>query len=204
MIRTMVKKDPKKETVKVPDYLIREEIEGKPYFYRGYKAVLNNEKTLEDIMGASSLQSMIIEILIRFLIINLSRKKYRIFTNETGGHIKKGTNLSFDIAIFDRKILPFEKVNEYYTNVPPKMIFEIDVKIDLEDENGLDYINLKTEKLLEYGTELIVWVLTKQKKLLVARPNKEWQFINWSKNTELIENIILNVGQLIEEEEELG
>ncbi len=84
--------------MKIPSYLIKEEIDGLPYYYRGYKTVLNNpEKTLEDIMGASTLQSFLVEILMRFLIFNLKRKEYRIFTNEVGGHIKKGTNLSLDI-----------------------------------------------------------------------------------------------------------
>ena len=85
MVRTLVKKT--EDTIKVPDALIREEINGEPYYYKGYKAVLNKEKTLADIMGSSGLQSLIVEILFRFLILHLPRKQYRIFTNEVGGHI---------------------------------------------------------------------------------------------------------------------
>ena len=204
MIQASLKKIDKGKNIRVPEYLIREEIEGQPYFYPDYKAVLNNQKILEEVMGASTLQSLIVEILNRFLILHLERKKYRIFTSEVGGHLEKGTNLSFDIAVFDRKTLPISKIDNHYADVPPKMVFEIDVKIDLTDQDDFDYINSKTEKLLEYGTELIVWVLTKQQKLLVARPNTEWTIIKWDRGIQLIEDIPLNVADLIKEEEELG
>jgi len=155
-------------------------------------------------MGSSVLESFIVELLFRFLIIHLPRKQYRIFTNKVGGHIKKGTNLSFDIAIFDKKTLPLDKITPYYTNVPPKIVFEIDVKIDVEDEDAIDYMTTKTETLFDYGTELVIWVLTKTKKLLVARPNSEWTIIKWDKDVVLMDEIILNIAQLIKEEEELG
>ncbi len=38
---------------KVPFYLIKEILDEIPVYYKGYKAVLRKEKTLEDIMGAS-------------------------------------------------------------------------------------------------------------------------------------------------------
>lgn len=202
MVRTVIKKS--EIETPVPDALIREEIDGKPYYYKGYKTVLNKEKTLPDIMGSSALQSFIVELLFRFLIIHLPRKAYRIFTNEVGGHIKKGTNLSFDIAVFDRKTLPLDKITPYYTNVPPKIVFEIDVKIDIEEEDAISYMTTKTETLLNYGTELVIWVLTSPKTLLVARPNSEWTFIKWDKDVVLMNDIILNIAKLIKEEEDLG
>lgn len=202
MVRRLVRKA--EMEIQVPDLFIREEIDGEPYYYKNYKAVLNKKKTLADIKGSSALQSFIVELLFRFLIIHLPRKQYRIFTNEVGGHIKKGTNLSFDIAIFDKKTLPLDKITPYYTNVPPKIVFEIDVKIDVEDEDAIDYMTTKTETLFDYGTELVIWVLTKTKKLLVARPNSEWTIIKWDKDVVLMDEIILNIAQLIKEEEELG
>jgi hypothetical protein len=41
---------------KVHAYLVKEILDEMPVFYKGYKAVLRKEKTLEDIMGASGLQ----------------------------------------------------------------------------------------------------------------------------------------------------
>ena len=48
-----------RKTRKVPDYLIYEIMDGQPLYRKGYKAVLNKSKTLEDIMGSSTLQSEI-------------------------------------------------------------------------------------------------------------------------------------------------
>ena len=46
MIKALVKKIPKIQELEAPEYLIREEIDGQPLYYRAYKAVLNNEKNL--------------------------------------------------------------------------------------------------------------------------------------------------------------
>jgi hypothetical protein len=47
---------------KVPSYLIKEILDEIPVYYKGYKAVVRKEKTLEDIMGASGLQILISKI----------------------------------------------------------------------------------------------------------------------------------------------
>lgn len=47
----------------IPESLIYEIIDGKPFYYDGYKDVLANKKTSEEIMGASGLQSFIIQYL---------------------------------------------------------------------------------------------------------------------------------------------
>lgn len=47
---------------KVPEYLVKEVLNGIPIYiyYKGYKAVLRKEKTLKDIIGASGLQIFIL------------------------------------------------------------------------------------------------------------------------------------------------
>jgi hypothetical protein len=55
----------KKRTRAIPAYLICEELEGKPLYYKGYKDVLSGKKTKEDIMGASGLQMELISYLVR-------------------------------------------------------------------------------------------------------------------------------------------
>lgn len=201
MIKALLKEEIKTNVVeKIPDYLIRDEINGQFFYYKGYKEVLKKEKTFEHIMGASTLQAMLVQVLMKFLFDNIGTKRYWFLTNEVGGHLKKGLNLSFDIAVFDKKILTIDKINEYYADVPPKAVIEIDVKIEIENQSSIDYISTKTDTLLEYGTELIIWVLTKNKKLIVARPNSEWQIISWNKDVEFLEEKILNLGFLLKEE----
>lgn len=184
----------------IPKYLIREEINGKPYFYKGYKAVLNKQIKLEDIMGASGLQSMIIHVLLKFLYRTIKDDSYLFLTNEIGGHLSKGTNLSFDLAIFDKAVLTADKINEHYVAVPPKIVVEIDVKIETEDENAIDYVNQKTDKLLTFGVETVIWILTKSQKIIIAQPNKAWQTINWNQDIELLEKHTINIQKMLESE----
>ncbi|MFD2573682.1 hypothetical protein ACFSUS_23790 [Spirosoma soli] len=53
---------------KIPTSLIYEEIDGVPYYYQGYRTVLARQKTKEDIIGASALQSAVVSLLIHICI----------------------------------------------------------------------------------------------------------------------------------------
>ena len=59
MVKPIEKKTTLTRTRKVPDYLIWEVLDGQPLYRRGYKDVMRKTKTLEDIMGTSSYQSLI-------------------------------------------------------------------------------------------------------------------------------------------------
>ncbi|MEO0043503.1 MAG: hypothetical protein RL329_2951 [Bacteroidota bacterium] len=50
----------------VPDYLVREIIDGDRWFYKGYRDVLAGLKTLEEIMACSTFQSIV--VIVNFLI----------------------------------------------------------------------------------------------------------------------------------------
>lgn len=73
----------------VPPSMIAEIMDGKPVYYKGYKQVLENTKTVEEIMGASSLQSVIISYILRVLFRSLDEKYFQILTNEAGLHLDK-------------------------------------------------------------------------------------------------------------------
>lgn len=50
----------KASTQTIPDILIYEMDDGQPIYYRGYKDYLKNKKQLEQIMGSSYLQGVLI------------------------------------------------------------------------------------------------------------------------------------------------
>ena len=176
---------------KVPNYLIAEVIDGKPYYYKGYKQVLTKKKTLDDIMGASTLQGFIVTYLTR-LLMALSEDAYHLFLNETGIHIDTNNNLSGDILIFDasKPLL----IDAHYANQPPLVNIEIDVNIVLEQEDEKDYIFKKTQKLLDFGVEKVIWVLTKSQKVIVATPSDNWLIISWDKDIEILRGITFNIA----------
>ena len=186
---------PKRKSRKIPTNLIREEVRGVSYYYRGYKEVMSGTKQLEEIMGSSSLQSIIVSILDFFVKSNISRKLFWVATNEAGLHLGHKNNLSTDLGIFLK-----EKVtlNDKYFDVAPEIAIEVDVKIDSEKE--LEYLFSKSEEMLSFGTQKICWIITKNKKIFVFSKGETTQIVDWDKDIFLMENITLNLKNLLDEE----
>ena len=82
---------------KIPEYLVYEIINGQPIYYKDYEQVVKGEKTLEEIMGFSTLQGFINSYLLRQLYKKLAEDSYHILTGEAGLHLSKYTNLAGDI-----------------------------------------------------------------------------------------------------------
>jgi hypothetical protein len=189
----------KKKVEKIPKSLICEVISGKSYYYKGYRQVLNKEKTLEDIMGSSRLQSAIISaLMIHFGYI--FKKEYRVVGSEAGLHISTNNNLALDLAFYRKADLPPERLDNYYFEEVPVCVFEIDVSIDISKEEEQNYVFEKTDKLINFGVEKVVWIFTKTRKVIVAEPNKSWTIDNWNKNIDVLSERFVLEDFLREEE----
>ncbi len=191
------KKDKRKR--KIPDYLIREWIDGKPLYYKGYKEVLNKKKTLEDIMGSSALQAYIVTYLVMLIAKKNLDTKYHILSNEAGLHLDNKNNLAADILIYDPKIMTPDKISAHYANVPAKVQIEVDITIELEELKDYQYVEKKINKLHQFGTEKVIWVLTNIKKVMVAVPEQPWQTYDWNNDIELLDGVIFNIGAYLKE-----
>ena len=184
----------------IPKSLIYEVIDGKPLYYEGYKDVLANKKTSEEIVGASGLQSYIIYYLLKVLFAKLDDRKYRFLTNEIGTHLDKNNNLSGDIYIYEKSKLSPDKINTHYIEVAPKIAIEIDIRIDLSDEKDFGYVFTKTHKLLDFGVEKVFWIFTKHQKVMVATKDQDWLTKNWNQEIELLDGEYFNIGQFLADE----
>lgn len=182
----------------IPKHLVYEELNGRKLYRKGYKEFLNHTKTIEEIMGCSSLQGIIISVLLSYLYRNIEDEGYAIVTNEIGLHVSLGNNLSSDIILYDAEDARKYQFDEHYFNVAPKMVIEVDVKIELEDINAIEYLNEKNKTLFAFGVERVVWFFTKDKKVLLAEPNQDWIMRDWSKDFELIKGRSINLEQMIE------
>jgi Uma2 family endonuclease len=191
------KKIPIKRTPKVPDYLIWEVLDGQPLYRRGYKDVLRKLKTLEDIMGTSSFQSILNSYIYRLLVQNLDENRYDILTGEPGLHLEKNDNISNDIVVHE--LLPAHKITTKYANYPPKLVVEIDIEIDPDSMPEIEYLQKKTSKMLEFGVERVVWILTYVKTVIVAdRERNTWYMVDWASDIELLEGITFNIQQFLD------
>jgi Uma2 family endonuclease len=184
---------------KIPKSLIYEQWGGKIYYRKGYKDVLKGIKTPEEIMGSSGLQSILVGYIFGTLFGKLY-KKYFLLTNEAGLHLAKRENMAGDIAIYDKAVLTPEKVSTKYADVPPKVVIEVDIEVDLKKETEFDYVFRKSARLIEFGTEKIVWIFSKIQKVFVFTPNQEPVILSWDKDIEVLDGITFNIAQFLAEE----
>ena len=186
--------------------LIYEEFGGRIYYRKGYRKVLLGLKTEEEIMGSSFLQGLMIQALVHFLKNLLPKKQFWVPTNEVGLHLRKNVNFSGDILICEKSKSP-HPWTDTYTSLPPKFIIEVDVKIDAKAENEeeggteADYILQKSQELLTFGVEGIVWILTKSRQILVIRTHKNVEVYAWSESVPLFEDYTFCLQQILEDEE---
>jgi Uma2 family endonuclease len=191
--------EPEISSPPIPSYLIYETLNGRPLYRKGYKDVLANRKKASEIMGCSDLQAIIVSILHLHLGTHANRKKYWVVTNEPGLHIRLGGNLANDIAFYEKDKVT---IKGKFFDVAPKVVVEVDIKIDVSDmpAGEMDYIYEKTEAMLNFGTERVIWVTTKSRKIFVASRTETWYVENWDATVPVLDNLTLNVAALLAEE----
>ncbi len=198
MVATKSSIERRKPRLKVPDYLVYELIDGKPIYYKGFREVMSGEKTFSEIMGSSTLQSFIVAYFQRVLFKNLSEDEFTILSSETGLHLDRRNNLAGDVLIFDNATLPITAINQNYADVPPKIVIEVDITADPTDITPGNYIFQKTQKLLSFGVEKVIWVTTDAKKVTIATAgDTDWLIKDWHKDVQIMDGIIVNIGQYL-------
>lgn len=186
----------------IPTALIYEMWQGKPVYYRGYRDVLSGKKTIQEVMSCSDLQGVLVYLLGFYVGNHVNRKKYLLATNEIGLHLALNDNLGNDLVIFEK-----EKVGRLkgkYFDVPPKIVIEVDIKADITDfENGADgYVIQKSKKMLDFGVEKVLWVITSMQRVYVIdRNDPTWYVVDWSENIAVLDDCVLNIKQLLDDEE---
>jgi Uma2 family endonuclease len=188
------------ENQNIPKELIYEILDGTPIYFKGYKEYLKNEKTLDDIIATGQLQTLIINALQEHLIINYRKKGYKFLSNEVGLHISLNNNLSCDLVAFENAVLAtLEQDNKYYP-VPPTFVIEVDSNGDLEDNKFLEYFFKKSRKLIEFGVEKVIWVLTASQTVTVMTSAEEkWITQNWNKPIEIFDGDVIILEELFKE-----
>jgi Uma2 family endonuclease len=193
------KKHPKIK--KIPSYLIYEEMNGIALPYKGFRDVLSGKKKVEEIRGSCSLQSILVYIIGLYIGNLINRKKYLIGSNEAGLHIAAGDNLANDIVIFEKENLVLD---DKYFKKAPKIVVEIDVKIDLsqtEWTNEWDYVIEKSQKMLDFGVERVIWITTKSKKIFVSSKTERWYMVDFNEDIPLVDGVVLNLANVLAEED---
>lgn len=184
----------------IPKELIYEMVRDKPVYYRGYRKVITQEKSLEEVMGSSGLQGQLIAWIVGFLLRRLNVRKYAVMTNETGFLYAPKNWRLLDIAIYDKKALKHEMLSPKYLKTPPKIVIEVDTKADLKQYGDiLGYLTEKTDDLLKAGVEKVIWILTDTQKVMVAEPGKTWLLAKWNDLIPVVDDVTIQLEELVRE-----
>ena len=90
-------------------------------------------------------------------------------------------------------------ISTNYANYPPKLVVEIDIEIDPLSMPEIEYLQKKTAKMLDFGVERVVWILTYVRKVIVAdRQKNTWLMVDWDADIELIEGINFNIQRFLD------
>ncbi len=184
---------------KIPSHLIYEIMNGKPLYRKGYKKALLNNNNFNEI-GSSSLQAVIINCILEIIYGFRNKQKHWVLTNESGLHININNNLCGDILIFEKSKLTPDKINTKYIDIPALVQIEVDISADLEDLDDLQYITKKIDKLLDFGTQKIIWIFSASKRVIIATPGKGWLTEQWDTDIEIMDGHSFNIGKYLKEE----
>jgi Uma2 family endonuclease len=186
----------KKVATKIPDFLIYEVAKGKPIYYKGYKDVLNGTKTFEEITMESILQSWLKAQITIFIGSLLRMTHYHITVGEMGINLSRQDKRGADISIFRKENF---KLIDKYSDLPPEIIIEIDVRAEVEDRHEMDYVAEKTDDYHKFGVKRVIWIFTKAKKVIVANAGQTWLMDDWSADVEIMEGIKFNVAEMVKD-----
>ncbi len=186
-------------TLEIPKILIYETFDGKPIYRKGYKDFMLGLKTIKEInMGTSPLQWFIIGSINKYLN-GILPESYFCGSSELGLHVSKNANFAADIAIYREGRLQVGFHSTQYTEVPPSVVIEVDIKIEesehFPDEEGYTY--KKTEQLLKWGVERVIWVFSSSRRILVADNLQKWEFVSWDLPITVIDDCEINVWDLM-------
>lgn len=196
---TATAKQRTKKEKPIPEYLIYEMDEGTPIYYRDYKDVLNKKKTLEQIMGSSALQSLLVMLLLDELKIKLNSNYLRL-PAELGLKFADKSWRNLDIAIYDKRKVADKSVflTNKYIQIAPEVVIEIDTKAELKDlADPTSYFHKKTDQLLNAGVQRVIWIFTSTKKYQIAEKDQKWLMDNWTADVEVMEGVSINIADLL-------
>ena len=119
-------------------------------------------------------------------------------SNEVGIHISTGLNFSCDLVAFDKTVLAATDDDTHYYTFPPKFVIEVDTNGDFSDKIFEDYLFKKSQRLLKFGVEQMIWILTASKTVTVGSPNGTFITHSWERPIEIFKGHPLVLQDLLD------
>ncbi len=191
----------------IPARLVKEVINGKKYYYKGYRRVLRGENGSEATTGWE-VRTTLATVLAFYLGSQLNRKTHTMAIGRPGICLNPENLFVTNIAIYRKADLAPDRDRTKYFSVAPFVAVEVDVRIEAEDEGSDDfsYMFEKSSRLIESGTAMVVWVLSRIQSLVVFAPGTDGsvqpQVIPWTRSYALPVGADLRLAEWLEAEGE--
>lgn len=183
---------------KIPAGFVYEVLYGQPIYYRGYREAIANNYPPEHVMASGRKQAYLIDLLLGFLKSVLDRQKFATAVSEPGVKFGNKDFVSNDIIIYNAADKNRMFTDEYF-DFPPRVVIEVDTKAELKDLDwGNEYYMHKTERLLEFGVERVIWIFSGMCKIFSAEKGKPWITVDWDSAVEVLPGCTLELRRLIE------
>ena len=179
--------------VEVPEVFIAEYLDGIPMYYKGYKKIINNPSQIEEIMGGGGIHSLFLMHFGFLLNKILDDNKYCIIGGETGLRAEKKNLFSLNVAVYYRESLSAQPLEYEFQKLSPVIVVEVDTSVENDAVTEDEYIFKKTQRLIDFGTQRVVWFFSRTKKIMMAQPDTAWQIHNWDVDIELIDGVRFNL-----------
>jgi hypothetical protein len=77
---------------------------------------------------------------------------------------------------------------------------EVDIKADLSKKKDFNYVQRKTQKLLNFGTERAIWIFTDTCQIVIAEKKAALIIEDWDKEFQLLDVVLFNIGEYLKSE----
>ncbi len=84
-------------------------------------------------------------------------------------------------------------INDQYLIKPPITT----VEIDFWQQHSMDYVLEKVTDYHNFGVQKVIWIFTKNKKVMVATPGQPWLTLDWSVDVEVVEELVINLADIV-------
>jgi len=64
--------------------------------------------------------------------------------------------------------------------------------------DSFSYYQKKTDQLLDFGVEKVIWIFTDTRKVMVAEPDQNWQISPWGREIQILDDAIITLQKLVE------
>ncbi|MCI5084183.1 MAG: hypothetical protein MRY78_20955 [Saprospiraceae bacterium] len=179
--------------------LIYEVIDGKPVFYSKAHTVMQELLLVDELKFSESSQPGVLSAISQFLWDNLPEDEYQIFTNGIGYEPDSENHLVLDIAVCDKEKMEGQNLSKAL-QVAPELVILKDSVAGIDDPTRLlGYFHDKIRKLIDHGTERVIWINTISQLMTVADDDGNWYTVDWEEEIEWINGLEMTLEDMLAE-----